>query len=179
MVSANYRLDAFGWLVTSKEATGNFGLLDQQLALSWVRDNIAAFGGDSERVTLWGESAGGMSGECAPQPHGAPECSPWPCFRTRIGSHDKPCECRPLPQSHPAEQSCRFCIPEPAARGSVWRRARLQSRMWPSTKRHNAARLSAQCVSLGHHGACQYKLQSPGRVLIVLSLAPHRMRALR
>lgn len=73
MVSANYRLDAFGWLVTSKEATGNFGLLDQQLALSWVRDNIAAFGGDSERVTLWGESAGGMSGECALQPHGAPE----------------------------------------------------------------------------------------------------------
>ena len=62
VVSANYRLDAFGWLVTSKEAGGNFGLQDQQLALAWVRDNIAAFGGDPGRVTLWGESAGGMSG---------------------------------------------------------------------------------------------------------------------
>lgn len=67
VVSANYRLDAFGWLVTSKESTGNFGLLDQQLAMTWVRDNIAAFGGDPERVTLWGESAGSMSGACAMQ----------------------------------------------------------------------------------------------------------------
>jgi carboxylesterase type B len=71
VVSANYRLDAFGWLVTSKEAGGNFGLLDQQLAMAWVRDNIAAFGGDPGRVTLWGESAGGMSGamrlQCRPK----------------------------------------------------------------------------------------------------------------
>ena len=64
MVSANYRLDAFGWLVTSAAngAVGNFGLLDQRAALRWVAANIAAFGGDPKRVTLWGESAGAMSG---------------------------------------------------------------------------------------------------------------------
>ncbi len=64
VVSANYRLDAFGWLVTSAAggAGGNFGLLDQRAAMRWVCDNVAAFGGDPARVTLWGESAGAMSG---------------------------------------------------------------------------------------------------------------------
>ena len=64
VVGANYRLDAFGWLVTSAAggAGGNFGLLDQRAAMRWVRDNVAAFGGDPARITLWGESAGAMSG---------------------------------------------------------------------------------------------------------------------
>ena len=64
VVSSNYRLDAFGWLVTSATngSVGNFGLLDQRAALRWVAANIAAFGGDPGRVTLWGESAGAMSG---------------------------------------------------------------------------------------------------------------------
>jgi hypothetical protein len=64
VVSSNYRLDAFGWLVTSATngSVGNFGLLDQRAALRWVAANIAAFGGDPARVTLWGESAGAMSG---------------------------------------------------------------------------------------------------------------------
>ena len=64
VVAAQYRLDALGWLVTSgvNGSHGNFGLLDQRYAMRWVADNVAAFGGDPTRVTLWGESAGAMSG---------------------------------------------------------------------------------------------------------------------
>ena len=68
VVSFNYRL---GWLgffdhpalasENAGEPTGNYGLMDQIAALKWVRDNIAAFGGDPDNVTIFGESAGGMS----------------------------------------------------------------------------------------------------------------------
>ena len=61
VVSHNYRLGAFGFLVTPDGANGNFAMEDQRLALQWVRDNIAAFGGDASNVTLFGESAGGTS----------------------------------------------------------------------------------------------------------------------
>lgn len=63
-VSINYRLGVWGFLsspVVSAEGNLNAGLLDQRLAIRWVNENIAAFGGDPNRITLWGESAGAQS----------------------------------------------------------------------------------------------------------------------
>ena len=65
LVGVNYRLGALGYLsLETDEAPGNLGLHDQYLALCWVRDNIAQFGGDPDKVTLLGESAGAMSAIC-------------------------------------------------------------------------------------------------------------------
>ncbi|OBF33042.1 carboxylesterase [Mycobacterium sp. ACS1612] len=65
VVTVNYRLGAMGFLahpaLGAPGDVGNYGLADQQAALRWVRDNIADFGGDADKVTLSGESAGGMS----------------------------------------------------------------------------------------------------------------------
>ncbi|MEU9860306.1 carboxylesterase family protein [Streptomyces sp. NPDC047971] len=60
LVSLNYRLGIEGFGVFP-DAPANLGLRDQIAALTWVRDNIAAFGGDPERVTVFGESAGAIS----------------------------------------------------------------------------------------------------------------------
>ena len=66
LVTINYRLGAFGfldlgWLDDDFAGSGNLGLMDQVAALEWVRANIAGFGGDPDNVTIFGESAGGMS----------------------------------------------------------------------------------------------------------------------
>jgi para-nitrobenzyl esterase len=68
LVSVNYRLNIFGFFAhpalaaeDSTGSTGNYGIQDQIRGLEWVRDNIAAFGGDPGNVTIFGESAGGMS----------------------------------------------------------------------------------------------------------------------
>jgi para-nitrobenzyl esterase len=61
VVSLNYRLGALGWLSGLEGVTPNCGLLDQLLALEWVRDHISAFGGDPANVTVFGESAGAGS----------------------------------------------------------------------------------------------------------------------
>ena len=68
VVTINYRLGALGFLAhpeltaeSAHKASGNYGLMDQVAALQWVRRNVAAFGGDPTRVTIAGQSAGGMS----------------------------------------------------------------------------------------------------------------------
>jgi para-nitrobenzyl esterase len=67
VVTINYRLGPLGFLshpaLTAEGggASGNYGLMDQQAALQWVKRNIAAFGGDPANVTIFGESAGGLS----------------------------------------------------------------------------------------------------------------------
>ena len=70
VVTVNYRLGVFGWFAhralrsgdaSPADRSGNFGTLDLVRALEWVRDDIAAFGGDPQRVTIFGESAGGSN----------------------------------------------------------------------------------------------------------------------
>jgi para-nitrobenzyl esterase len=70
VVTVQYRLGVFGWFShsslrggdgTADDGSGNYGTLDHVKALGWVRENISAFGGDPDRVTVFGESAGGRN----------------------------------------------------------------------------------------------------------------------
>ena len=68
VVAINYRLGAFGYMArpelsaeTVSKSSGNYGTSDQIQALRWVHENIAAFGGDADNVTIFGESAGSWS----------------------------------------------------------------------------------------------------------------------
>jgi para-nitrobenzyl esterase len=70
LVTINYRLNGFGFLALSSLSwndnrklgvSGNYGFLDQILALTWVNQNIAKFGGDPNRITIFGQSSGGTS----------------------------------------------------------------------------------------------------------------------
>jgi para-nitrobenzyl esterase len=67
-VNLNYRVGAFGFLAhpdltreSPNKSSGNYGILDQVAALQWIKRNIAAFGGDPDNVTIFGESAGSIS----------------------------------------------------------------------------------------------------------------------
>ncbi|KAI1075970.1 alpha/beta-hydrolase [Whalleya microplaca] len=63
MVTLNYRVNIFGFPNAAGLEDQNLGILDQRLALEWIYSNIEAFGGDPDRITLWGHSAGGVAAD--------------------------------------------------------------------------------------------------------------------
>ncbi|MBR1879044.1 MAG: carboxylesterase family protein [Paludibacteraceae bacterium] len=100
-VTVAYRLGVLGMLHLSHLADGkdypdaqNLTLLDQKMALQWVHENIAAFGGDPENVTIWGESAGGASVSMQPLVPGSQQY-----FQKVIAQSGAPCQTNSLDES--------------------------------------------------------------------------------
>jgi len=88
VVTINYRLGALGFLTASSldaesphGVSGNYGLEDQQAALKWIKANAAAFGGNPNNITLFGESAGANSTEYQLASPSPPACSSTPSSR--------------------------------------------------------------------------------------------------
>ena len=126
VVTLNYRLGAIGFLAGGSGANrlaGNYGIRDQQLALQWVQRNIAKFGGDPARVTIFGESAGAMSVGAhlvAPgsrplfnnaimesNPYGLPFKTPAQAGTASAWSSTRRRPQKPVTASSPASASCR------------------------------------------------------------------------
>lgn len=62
VVSVNYRLNVFGFFcLGTEQGRGNYGILDQYFSLLWVRENIRSFGGDAQKITLFGHGSGAAS----------------------------------------------------------------------------------------------------------------------
>ncbi|PRP79714.1 carboxylesterase, partial [Planoprotostelium fungivorum] len=97
VVASNYRVGILGFFVSTttinSSSTGNYGLLDQQTALRWTHENIAAFGGDPNNVTIFGESAGGSSVNFQLLMNGS-----WPYFRRAIIESGGPWNFRTIKQ---------------------------------------------------------------------------------
>ena len=100
-VTIAYRLSVLGFLHLSHLADGNhypdsqnLGLLDQKMALKWVHENIAGFGGDPDNVTIWGESAGGASVTMQPLIPGSQKY-----FQKVIAQSGAPCQTNSLEES--------------------------------------------------------------------------------
>lgn len=128
VVTFNYRLGALGFLrladISDIPASGNEALLDQVAALEWVRENIAAFGGDPDNITLFGESAGAM---CIAALLAAPRCRG--LFRRAIVQSGNPCAMQtPERANHLAEAFLGYLEKsgEPPLRASVQSLLRAQ-----------------------------------------------------
>ncbi len=117
LVSIAYRVGTLGFLAhpgLSEESpyhvSGNYGLLDMIAGLQWIQKNIAAFGGDPGRVTIFGESAGGSPSACC-----APRRSPRDSFTERfprVADHSD----RPAPAGCPARTCSALPMPNVSAR---------------------------------------------------------------
>ena len=120
IVTINYRLDVFGFFAhpayheSSRRASGNYGLLDQILALRWVHSNIARFGGDPNNVTVFGQSAGSMN-------IGMLIASPLArgLFEKAIGESGSPLYPAPMPRTRPRRPARISPRSSPSPRGPI------------------------------------------------------------